>query len=69
MNYHNMKKNLLIFNDYISMIKSFLSQLQIFLKDYVKILNKMANEDFNSHLTKNFSDNISILKNKSNFKS
>ena len=54
------------FNDYISTIKSSLSQLQIFLKDYVKILNKMANEDLNSHLTKNFSDNISILKNNIN---
>ena len=54
------------FNDYISTIKSSLSQLQIFLKDYVKILNKMANEDLNSHLTKNFSDNISRLKNNIN---
>ncbi len=54
------------FNEYISAIKSSLCQLQIFLKDYVKILNKMANEDSNSHLTKNFSDNVFLLKNNIN---
>ena len=54
------------FNEYISAIKSSLCQLQIFLKDYVKILNKMAKEDLNSHLTKNFSDNVFLLKNNIN---
>ncbi len=52
------------FNNYISSIKSSLSQLQNFLNDYVVILNKMANEDLNSHLTKNFSENVNLLKNK-----
>ena len=52
------------FNDYISSIKSSLSQLQSFLNDYIGILNKMANEDLNSHLTKNFSENVNLLKNK-----
>ena len=54
------------FNEYISAIKSSFCQLQIFLKDYVKILNKMAKEDLNSHLTKNFSDNVFLLKNNIN---
>ena len=54
------------FNEYISAIKSSFCQLQIFLKDYVKILNKMAKEDLNYHLTKNFSDNVFLLKNNIN---
>ena len=52
------------FNDYISNLKISLSDLQNYLKNYITILNKMANEDLNSLLTKSFSDNILILKNK-----
>ncbi len=52
------------FNDYISNIKSLFSNLQNNLNNYVEIFNKMANEDLNSLLTKSFSDNILVLKNK-----
>ena len=52
------------FNDYISNIKSLISNLQNNLNNYVEIFNKMANEDLNSLLTKSFSDNILVLKNK-----
>ena len=52
------------FNDYISNLKISLSELQTFLKNYIAIFNKMANEDLNSLLTKNFSDNVLVLKNK-----
>ena len=52
------------FNDYISNLKKSLSDLQNFLKNYISIFNKMANEDLNSLLTKSFSDNILVLKNK-----
>ena len=52
------------FNDYISNIKSLISNLQNNLNNYVEIFNKMANEDLNSLLTKSFSDNILVLKSK-----
>ena len=52
------------FNDYISNVKSLISNLQNNLNNYVEIFNKMANEDLNSLLTKSFSDNILVLKNK-----
>ena len=51
------------FNDYISKMKNLISRLQNFLNNYITILIKISNEDSNSLLSKNFQDNIIIIKN------
>ncbi len=50
------------FNDYISKMKNLIAQLQNFINNYIKILIKISNEDSNSLLSKNFQDNIKMLK-------
>ena len=51
------------FNDYISKMKNLISQLQNFLNNYIILLINISNEDKNSLLSKNFQDNMLIIKN------
>ena len=54
------------FNDYIAIIKSIFMNFQESLPKFVRIYNKMANEDLNSLLSNTFSQSIIQLNNRIN---
>ena len=54
------------FNDYIAIIKSIFMNFQESLPKFIRIYNKMANEDLNSLLSNSFSQSIIKLNNRIN---